>query len=169
MDQQINKNFQFQSGLGKNIRDTFGKDLYAVCKTPTNLTLCAKMSKHFLRVFLTFSPLKRMEKQHAESKIAFFITSFSILATTFSRSKFGPDEPRRTPTNSELRRTPFLGHLRNFNLPQSDTECLNAKVPSQLLPTRTGSGLESLIPNEPRCARKKPSSPQSCCQTIIQK
>ena len=74
--QKNNKNFKFQSGLGKNIRDTFGKDLYAVCKTlsPTNsdeLNLARKDVQTFPTCVLTFSPLKRMEKQHAESKIAF--------------------------------------------------------------------------------------------------
>ena len=58
------------------MRDTFGKDLYAVCKTlsPTNsdeLNLARKDVQTFPTCVLTFSPLKRMEKQHAESKIPF--------------------------------------------------------------------------------------------------
>ena len=58
------------------MRDTFGKDLYAVCKTlsPTNsdeLNLARKDVQTFPTCVLTFPPLKRMEKQHAESKIAF--------------------------------------------------------------------------------------------------
>ena len=66
----------FPSGLGKNIRDTFGKNLYAVCKTlsPTNsdeLNLVRKYVQRFPTCVLTFSPLKRIEKQHSEVKIAF--------------------------------------------------------------------------------------------------
>ena len=77
MDQQNNKNFQFQSGLGKNIRDTFGKDLYAVCKTlsPTNsdeLNLARKDVQTFPTCVLTFSPLKRMENSTQKVKSHFY-------------------------------------------------------------------------------------------------
>ena len=76
VNQQNNKEFQFQSDLGKNIRDTFGKDLYAVCKTlsPTNsdeLNLARKYFQTFRTCVLTFWPLKCMDKQARRNQIAF--------------------------------------------------------------------------------------------------
>ena len=67
----------FPSGLGKNIRDTFCKDAYAVCKTlsPTNsdeLNLVRKYFQTFPTCVLTFFAPKTHGKQHSEVKIAFF-------------------------------------------------------------------------------------------------
>ena len=79
----------FPSGLGKDIRDTLGKNLYAVCKTlsPTNSDELSLVRKYFQTCptcVLTFSPLKHMEKQHSEVKIAFFQNFFHFCNNIFT-------------------------------------------------------------------------------------
>ena len=68
-----NQEFQFQ---GKNICDTFGKDIYAVCKTLSltnsdELNLARGYLQTFRTCVLAFSPLKCMEKQARRNQIAF--------------------------------------------------------------------------------------------------
>ena len=98
VDQQNNKEFQFQSDLGKNIRDTFGifgKDLYTVCKTlsPTNsdeLNLARKYFQTFRTCVLTFSPLKRMEKQTRRNQVAFLWPVFPLWKQHFHVANSAP-------------------------------------------------------------------------------
>ena len=124
----------FPSGLGKNIRDTLGNDLYAACKTlsPTNsdeFNLVRKYFQTYPTRVLTFFATKAHRKtalrsQHRSSfaeppgwrwrekvNIAFFQPLLPLLQQHFHVEI----RPRRTSTNSdELRQTLYLGNFRNL-------------------------------------------------------